>query len=473
MAVKTIDRNLTHPRKLNLKSNNQVQRAKTIRTDAKKVKKLNNNNHANKYIVYINSEDLAKKESAKKKSVYTISSSLPPNKISQQKSPKPSSDLSPSKTSRVQDQKHNGVEDSKKNKPQFSNLPEDVVCDVLMRYLDRKTFLHLSQASKNLKGLTTKALKNAQQRLPSIQNQINELIIDSRIKNVRVPYGPFKSAIEHLQVLENLLTAINTLIKNDILNVIAPSLHNAETPEIAKALITAGININEMILYKGTALNEATRCGRTDIAVILIQAGANPNTPGYHKDTPLHHAKTPEMIKVLLVKGAKVDARNTWEETPLHKAASSFDLKKVNILTTYKANVNARNYFSKTPLHLALDEGYFRNPDPEEIKPIVNILIDAGAEVNARDYKDKTPLHYAAENGCKEVVEELLKVITNKKDLDLQDNRGNTPLHLAKTEQIREILIEAGADTDTLNNKGETHLNCSDTSDTKNQCSIL
>lgn len=220
-----------------------------------------------------------------------------------------------------------------------------------------------------------------------------------------------------------------------------------------------------MIVHLGTALHVATKCGRTNIAVILIQAGADVNAPNFHKSTPLHHAKTPEMIKVLLAKGAKVNARDNNQETPLHYAVSSCDLKKVNILTTYKANVNAKDFASETPLHLALRKKW-RNP--KEIKAIVNILIDAGAEVNARDYKDKTPLHYAASNGYKEAVEELLKVITNKKDSNLQDSRGNTPLHLAITQQIRDILIKAGADTDTLNNKGETYLNTTYTS-----CSIM
>ena len=64
----------------------------------------------------------------------------------------------------------------------FSKLPDDVVCDVLMQYLDGTTVLHLSQASSYLKGLVTEALENAQKRLETMEGQINELIKNSKMR---------------------------------------------------------------------------------------------------------------------------------------------------------------------------------------------------------------------------------------------------------------------------------------------------
>ncbi|KAK0444045.1 ankyrin repeat-containing domain protein [Armillaria borealis] len=48
--------------------------------------------------------------------------------------------------------------------------------------------------------------------------------------------------------------------------------------------------------------------------------------------------------------------------------------------------------------------------------------------VNALDADDRTPLHWAASSGSLEITRYL---IDNKADIDLPDNSGWTPLHIA------------------------------------------
>lgn len=68
--------------------------------------------------------------------------------------------------------------------------------------------------------------------------------------------------------------------------------------------------------------------------------------------TPLHEAtssRKPEMIEMLLEKGANVNAISNGRYTPLHIAASIGDLKCIEMLLKYNASVKLVDEFGKTP----------------------------------------------------------------------------------------------------------------------------
>lgn len=108
--------------------------------------------------------------------------------------------------------------------------------------------------------------------------------------------------------------------------------------EIAATLIAAGANVNlpvksprskhpedeldEIKLrYEGfTPLHYASSAGHLEIAILLINAGADVNVLTRKHDSPLHLAAWGQHIgiaKLLLQKGAKPDVRNSDNETPL------------------------------------------------------------------------------------------------------------------------------------------------------------
>ncbi|MEH1854478.1 MAG: ankyrin repeat domain-containing protein [Nostoc sp.] len=123
----------------------------------------------------------------------------------------------------------------------------------------------------------------------------------------------------------------------------------------------------------------------------------------------------------------------------------------VELLIAKGADVNARTNYGETPLHLAAEQGN---------KQVVELLIAKGADVNARtnywfwlNHNGETPLHLAAEQGNKQVVELL---IAKGADVNAKNNDDMTPLHLAYDLDVVKLLIAKGADANAKNNDDMT-----------------
>lgn len=112
----------------------------------------------------------------------------------------------------------------------------------------------------------------------------------------------------------------------------------------------------------------------------------------------------------------------------------NYDMVK-RITSDYNVNINSHDFGENTPLTDAAKRG-----DEKGIKFLVE---EMGANVHASCDcpHHKTALHYAAENGHDKVVEQLLKYGTNPNVLD---SRRYTALDVAKTENIKNILITHG-----------------------------
>lgn len=99
-------------------------------------------------------------------------------------------------------------------------------------------------------------------------------------------------------------------------------------------------------LYSGARLN-------TDVALMLIEHGANVNCHDKYGTTPLHLAAdggryppmddlSPAVVKALLHKGAQINARDKWGTTPLMIAADHLRPVLVRLLLQHGAKVNLR-----------------------------------------------------------------------------------------------------------------------------------
>lgn len=76
-------------------------------------------------------------------------------------------------------------------------------------------------------------------------------------------------------------------------------------------------------LHGNTALHIAAENGRADLALILLDGGADPNSRNHYGATPLHAAAekgTAKVVRLLLKRGADAGARDAWERTPLELA---------------------------------------------------------------------------------------------------------------------------------------------------------
>ncbi|MCL5773105.1 MAG: ankyrin repeat domain-containing protein [Firmicutes bacterium] len=181
--------------------------------------------------------------------------------------------------------------------------------------------------------------------------------------------------------------------------------------------------------------------GKEGVVELLISAGADINVKDKWGNTPLESATgwNEEIVELLISKGADVNAKNKSGYTPLHlavmprmpreKIVSDPDakerpysiparLKVVKLLISKGADVNAKNKSGYTPLHLAVmpQEKKVRFPDdrlrsysiPAPIE-VVELLISKGADVNIRANNGETPMQAALRVGRKDIAELLRK----------------------------------------------------------------
>lgn len=154
--------------------------------------------------------------------------------------------------------------------------------------------------------------------------------------------------------------------------------------------------------------------------------------------TPLHHARTAEVAKLLIENGADINARCKSNKcTPLHSATYRGRLDVVKLLLEKKAEVNVEDKVGNPPLHYAA--GWNRDPQMSQV------LLDAGADVNQRDNSGWTALMHAAYSGYDRVAALLIQ---KGADINARDYYGQTALGKAiemSNMSLARMLVESGA----------------------------
>jgi ankyrin repeat protein len=97
--------------------------------------------------------------------------------------------------------------------------------------------------------------------------------------------------------------------------------HEERNIEAVKQHLAAGADVDVKGGWAGgTPLHYAVGEGRNEIAKLLIAKGANVNAKDGNGSTPLHYANTKEIAEPLIAEGANVNAKNKDGKTPLDLA---------------------------------------------------------------------------------------------------------------------------------------------------------
>jgi len=132
--------------------------------------------------------------------------------------------------------------------------------------------------------------------------------------------------------------------------------------------------------------------------------------------------------------GADMNIKNEDGETALTLASSMGLTDIVELLIDAGVNVNAKSeYLGMTALMLASEFGHL---------DIVELLIEAGADVNIKNKSGGTALSLASIKGYTDIVELLIDAGA---DVNAMNKFGKTAYDYASTNEIKKILIEAGA----------------------------
>jgi hypothetical protein len=150
----------------------------------------------------------------------------------------------------------------------------------------------------------------------------------------------------------------------------------------------------------------ATRDGKgLDECKVLIEKGARVNAKNSNRNTALHYAARygqDNTAKLLLDHGAMANVKNSNGWTPLHEAANNGHVKLAKLLLQQgKADGNSRGVGGYTPLHEAAIKGHVS---------MVHLLLDHGANVLAKNNEGKT-VHDVASRGLTSMDLHLYKAL--------------------------------------------------------------
>mmetsp|Transcript_33839 Transcript_33839/g.55888 ORF Transcript_33839/g.55888 Transcript_33839/m.55888 type:complete len:387 (+) Transcript_33839:83-1243(+) len=292
-----------------------------------------------------------------------------------------------------------------------------------------------------------------------------------------------------------------------------PLLHSAakacDLPQLQHLLDQPNCNIDEINAGE-TALHLAAEEGHSKAVVLLIDRGANVNSPNQDGWGALHSAAQSEntdTVALLLARGADVHMRTKIHATALHMAAFNGRLGAVKVLIMSRADVLAKDKDGYTPL----DDAMYRSSScpcqtaepermvgfseviaflekvtpmqPEErqifaqrswgllvvsklqeasehadMEELARLLECYGQYVNAQDFDGSTALHSAAEAGHLEAVRLLLD---RNADVHMKTNCKDSAIHFSAREghlAVTKLLVARGSDAQALTKFGATPL---------------
>ncbi|HEY8269521.1 MAG TPA: ankyrin repeat domain-containing protein [Pseudobdellovibrionaceae bacterium] len=150
-------------------------------------------------------------------------------------------------------------------------------------------------------------------------------------------------------------------------------------------------------------------------------------------------------------KKGDLNAQDSHGLTPLMQAVATGQKKVVDYLLQQKVNLELKNANGDTALAMAIGN---------EQDQIAVALINAGAKVDVLGGEDKNNLVFmaASVNATK-----TLQLLTKKapEQINMKNKNGDMPLHEAArfgTEKTLEVLLNAGAKKEIVNNFGKTPL---------------
>ena len=248
------------------------------------------------------------------------------------------------------------------------------------------------------------------------------------------------------------------------------------SPVLVKTFIDLGANIHAVDQARNTALFYATSKAFDESTEDLLQAcqilqnsGCDVNSSNKYAETPLLYAVSPQ----------RLDDHDFCIEDMLTSGSS---VKVLELLCQSDADVTAKNKDGKSVVHLLVErtkrimeklEGSF-SADREKMVELSEMAISQCNEqmnylliqnkqlVTLRDNVGNTPLHLLADHKtCYPQVVSVAKTLIDRgSKVNSKNDQDKSPLHLAKSWEMAQLLLECKANPNSLDDCGRTPLIC-------------
>ena len=220
--------------------------------------------------------------------------------------------------------------------------------------------------------------------------------------------------------------------------------------ECLRLLLEAGGSANAQDNSGNTVLKIAVENGSANMAKLLLEAGASADIGHGQRGTALHYAARHnhgECAAALLNAGAFPNSRDSQGNTPLIAAAQNKCTLVIKELIKGKCDLNLKDSIGRTALHYACQKAVG-----------ADMLLKAGAAPDLQDEDGNSPIHVAATEGFDAVIKCLLEAGANP---NLTNCFQKTALHYLAMKNHWEgmtDLIEHGANTQAMDSEGNTAL---------------
>ncbi|XP_073235975.1 uncharacterized protein [Porites lutea] len=246
------------------------------------------------------------------------------------------------------------------------------------------------------------------------------------------------------------------------------------SPVLVKTFLDLGANIHAVDQDRNTALFYATSKAFGESTEDLLQAcqmlqnsGCDVNSSNKYAETPLLYAVSPQ----------RLDDHDFCIEDMLTSESS---VKVLELLCQSDADVKAKNKDGKSVVHLLVErtkrimeklEGSYSADMMMELsqmaisqsnKQMNFLLIQNKQLVILRDNAGNTPLHLLADHKtCNPQVVSVAKtLIDHGSKVNSRNDQDKAPLHLAKSWEMAQFLLECKANPNSLDDCGRTSLIC-------------
>ncbi len=203
--------------------------------------------------------------------------------------------------------------------------------------------------------------------------------------------------------------------------------------------IANGADLNTVTKHGESALRVASNNGRFDVIKLLTDSGADKQQLGWASSHFEVVFGTVESLEKCIKEHQDIEERDFWDRTPFLLSIQFGDVEKTSLLLKLGANAKAVGRCDRPVVSYAVINDQIQ---------MQKWLHKKGFDIDSVDQYQQTPLHEACEL---DQVDSVQCLINLGADIYKKNHIDETPIQLALSMKVAQIIINQGADFNDIN----------------------